>query len=254
MKLLKKTILSSPHLAVFSLLILALLIVSASPVKADTKDKPQKSFLQQFEQVFNSLKTYINQYGNKFSHSWGELNSELKQSIESELGDLGIPDPLSAGDKIAEVIGKQKPDLVTTDPGIQGQNAQHEWHQHYTYGQSESTLGSEGQKVQAQEAEISKNAVETSSDIADNAQGDIVTQDILKKMAIQNLQGVIITKSIQGEAQKQTRSLAAANINLADISGHMTEQARKEELESRSSAKQIIESAAFNDGFWEKKK
>ncbi|MBD2531912.1 hypothetical protein H6G97_20915 [Nostoc flagelliforme FACHB-838] len=101
---------------------------------------------------------------------------------------------------------------------------------------------------------MTNNALATSSDYANTAQSDIVTQDILKKMAIQNLQGVVITKSIQGEAQKQTRALAAANINLADMSGRMTEQARKEEAENRGAAKQIIEAAAFNDGFWEKKK
>ncbi|TVP62445.1 MAG: hypothetical protein EA343_10985 [Nodularia sp. (in: Bacteria)] len=88
--------------------------------------------------------------------------------------------------------------------------------------------------------------------IGDAAQEDIITQDILKKIAVQNIQGVIISKSIQSEAQKQSRALAAANINLTDISTRMDEKSRKEEAEARATASQILEAAAFRDGFWSK--
>ncbi|MHC5863580.1 MAG: hypothetical protein ACYTXM_43340, partial [Nostoc sp.] len=86
------------------------------------------------------------------------------------------------------------------------------------------TLGVDGQQVQAQEADLTNNALSTSSTNADNAQSDIVTQDILKKMAIQNLQNVVISKAIHSETQKQTRALAAANVNLVDISKNISSQ------------------------------
>lgn len=258
MTLFKATIFSSlfPRLVASKLLTL-LILTSAYPAKAATQTQQastQQSFLQQVQQTINSLKTYINQYGQEFSQGWGELNSQLNQIISSSIGDLGIPDPLKSGKQISQVIGQQQPDLLTIDPGLQGDDAERSWHQQYTLGQSQSILGTEGQKVQSQEAETSNNALATSSNNADAAQNDIVTQDILKKIAIQNSQAAIINKSIQGEAQKQTQALAAANINLADISGQMDLQARRQQNEDISSAKQILNAAAFADGFWEKRK
>ncbi|MBW4426927.1 MAG: hypothetical protein KME50_21395 [Nostoc desertorum CM1-VF14] len=95
-------------------------------------------------------------------------------------------------------------------------------------------------------------ALSTSSSNADNAQSDIVTQDILKKMATQNLQNVVISKAIHGESQKQTRALAAANINLVDISENISSQSRKEDAESRSVSMQLLEAGAYSDAFWER--
>ncbi|MBD2302257.1 hypothetical protein H6G28_27260 [Nostoc sp. FACHB-190] len=99
---------------------------------------------------------------------------------------------------------------------------------------------------------MSNEALESSSDKADKVQTDVITQDILKKMAVQNLQTTIITKSLHSESQKQTRALSAANINLSDISSRLDEQARQEQANNNSSAKQILGAAAFADSFWEK--
>jgi hypothetical protein len=232
------------RLAVFSSLIILFLLFSALPAKAGA------SFLSQLQQVLVSLQTYIDQYKQEFSQQWQELNTDLNDAISSTVGDLGIPDPLKAGKKIKVVIQKQDTDLVQTDSQTQGDNAQRDWHQSYIYGLSESVLGREGQKTQSQEGEMSNQALATSSNNADEVQNDVITQDILKKMAVQNLQTTIITKSIHSEAQKQTRALSAANINLSDISSRLDEQARQEQANNNSSAKQIIGAAAFADSFW----
>ncbi|MHC5938968.1 MAG: hypothetical protein ACYTXJ_33915, partial [Nostoc sp.] len=136
------------------------------------------------------------------------------------------------------------------DPRIQADNAIKDWNQQYTRGQSESVLGVEGQRVQSQEAAITNDATAQSSENAAAAQQDVITQDILKKVAIQNLQNVVIAKSIHSEAQKQSRSLAVANINLADISDRLDEQAAAKDQESNAATRQIIQSAAANDSFW----
>jgi ABC-type Na+ efflux pump permease subunit len=234
------------HLAVFSTLMILLILVSALPAKA------QSSFLDQLQQIIRSLQTYITQYKREFSRQWEELSGDLEDAINSTVGDLGIPDPLEAGKKIKVIIQEQDTDLIETDSQTQGDNAQRQWNQSYTYGLSESVLGREGQQTQAQEAEMSNYALETSSNSTDAIQNDIITQDILKKMAVQNLQTTIITKSIHSEAQKQTRALSAANINLSDISSRLDEQARKEQANNNSSARQIIDAAVFADAFWEK--
>jgi hypothetical protein len=196
------------------------------------------------------LQTYVSNYQKEFTKSWGKLSAELTQAIESSVGDLGIPDPLKAGKNIEKVIQKQEGALLILDPRIQADNAIKEWNQQYTRGQSESVLGAEGQRVQSQEAAITNDATAQSSENANAAQYDVVTQDILKKVAIQNLQSVVIAKSIHSEAQKQSRSLAVANINLADISGRLDEQAAAKDQESSAATRQIIQSAAVSDSFW----
>lgn len=229
--------------------VVILISFSSLPANAQGQENSQ-SFLTQFQQIYSSLQTYINNYQKEFTKSLGKLEAELNQAIESSVGDLGIPDPLKAGKNIEKVIQRQEGALLVLDPRIQADNAIRDWNQQYTRGQSESVLGVEGQRVQLQSAAITNDATAQSSENANAAQQDVVTQDILKKVAIQNLQSVVIAKSIHAEAQKQSRSLAVANINLADISSRMDEQAAAKDQESNAATRQIIQSAAANDSFW----
>jgi len=226
------------------------ILISFSSLRANAQTNQNQSFLTQFQQIYSSLQTYISNYQKEFTKSLGKLSAELTQAIESSVGDLGIPDPLKAGKNIEKVIQKQEGALLILDPRIQADNAIKDWNQQYTRGQSESVLGVEGQRVQSQEAAITNDATAQSSENAAAAQQDVITQDILKKVAIQNLQNVVIAKSIHSEAQKQSRSLAVANINLADISDRLDEQAAAKDQESNAATRQIIQSAAANDSFW----
>lgn len=228
----------------------AAILISFSSLPANAQANQNQSFLTQFQQIYSSLQTYVSNYQKEFTKSLGKLEAELTQAIESSVGDLGIPDPLKAGKNIEKVIQKQEGALLTLDPRIQAENAVKDWNQQYTRGQSESVLGAEGQRVQSQEAAITNDATAQSSENANAAQDDVITQDILKKVAIQNLQNAVIAKSIHAESQKQSRSLAAANINLADISSRMDEQAAAKDQESNAATRQIIQSAAVADSFW----
>jgi hypothetical protein len=228
----------------------AAILISFFSLTANAQANQNQSFLTQFQQIYSSLQTYINNYQKEFTKSLGKLEAELNQAIESSVGDLGIPDPLKAGKNIEKVIEKQEGNLLTLDPRIQAENAVKEWNQQYTRGESESVLGSLGQRVQSQEAAITNDATAQSSENANAAQQDVVTQDILKKVAIQNLQSVVIAKSLHTESQKQSRSLAVANINLADISGRLDEQAAAKDQEDNAATRQIIQSAAATDSFW----
>jgi hypothetical protein len=227
-----------------------MVLISFSSLPANAQGSQNQSFLTQFQQIYTSLQTYVSNYQKEFTKSWGKLEAELTQAIESSVGDLGIPDPLKAGKNIEKVIEKQEGALLILDPRIQADNAIKEWNQQYTRGQSESVLGVEGQRVQSQEAAITNDATAQSSENAAAAQQDVITQDILKKVAIQNLQSVVIAKSIHSEAQKQSRALAVTNINLADISSRMDEQAAAKDQESSAATRQIIQSAAVTDSFW----
>ena len=240
-----------PRSTFAKLALFMLVILPTSSANAATNTNNQsKSLLQQIEGIITSLKTYINQYDQEFSQGWGETSGEIHGAIQSSIGDLGIPDPILSGKKISTTVGNQKTDLSIIDPRLTGINAQHEWHQDYSFGQSESVLGKEGQKEHNQETEISNNAVQTSNEIAEQAQQDVITQEILKKIAIQNVQSTLLLKSLQQNLQVQTRAGAVANMNLTDMSERMDQQSRKQEYESNANASQVIQSAASNDAFW----
>jgi hypothetical protein len=227
-----------------------------SPTYASIAPQPSSdnSFLTQFFQTYNSLKTSIEKYSQDFSKSWETVIQEAESLINGTNGELGAPDPVTAGERIRNAIEESEDSTVVptieTPPEIVGQNAEREWHQKYTIGQSQSILGESGQSIQKQEAEMSNNALSTSNDTADAAQEDVITQDILKKIAIQNTQAAIINKSLHSEAQKQTRALATANINLADISSRMDEQAKEQERQTRAAVSGAIGSSAAIDVFW----
>ena len=204
-------------------------------------------------QAFNGLKTYIDKYTNKFENSWSSIEG-LKGKINNSIGVLKIPDPLQAADEILKAVLKQKIESNGIDPGIKGENASKEFHRAYTYGQSGSVLGKGGQKAQLEESQNTQLAVDTSSSQANDAQSDVVTQDILKKIAVQNLQAQKIQKSLQDEEQKQTRLAATTAMNLADISEGLDKQTRKEQLEKQNYRREILGTATFNNTFWEKKK
>jgi hypothetical protein len=223
---------------------LATLLVGIQPSQAAT--------LQQIQDIFNSVNNYIHQQSVEFSQSWGELSSSVQTAIDNTTGDLGIPDPVAAGKQVEDVISGQDANVLTTNPSLLGYNARAEWNQQYTQGQSESTLGNQGQAVMKTESDASQDALATTSENASAAQQDIITQDIMKKIAIQNAQQAVISKSIQTEAQQQTQTLAAANLNLADMSGRMNEQERRQQFEDEAQVRQTLAAAAFNDGFWAK--
>ncbi len=209
------------------------------------------SFLQQIQDNFSSLRNYIKQLSTDFSSGWGELNSEVKKDIDKTMGDLGIPDLIKSGKNIEATVAGKKSDISTIDPGMQGVNARHDWDRQYTKGQSQAILGQDGQRAMSQENQVSQTAVDTSNSNADAAQSDIVTQDIMKKIAIQNAQASTIARSIQQEAQQQTKSIATANVNLSDMSSRMDEQQKRIQVEDRSGTNQTLNNAAFNDGFWD---
>ncbi|WP_341531434.1 hypothetical protein WKK05_37640 (plasmid) [Nostoc sp. UHCC 0302] len=252
-----------------------LVIAHGSLVKAATTDTssnlPNVEQLQDNEQSFWSktlkpyndiLKTYntwkqsFDKYSKIFTLSQGGLSKEkqdeLIQIILSTTGALDAPDPIDSGERIREAIAKNQAESFKTSPSTQGTDAETDWHRAFTYGQSRSVLGGEGQKAQSQEAQASSQALAISSQQAEAAQSDVVTQDILKKIALQNVQAGNIARSQHLESQKQSRALAAANINLADISKTLDGQSRVEDMQSNAGARQLIESAAQASGYWQK--
>ncbi|MDJ0719450.1 MAG: hypothetical protein QNJ54_35395 [Prochloraceae cyanobacterium] len=275
---------SNLHHFFFKFILILVLAVMISPAKADAKNKSFKeregevvetvqqventgdailgtakhlgihgAFFDQILQIFDGLKAYIDEYTNKFENTWSSIEG-LTGKINDSIGALKVPDPLQAGDEIIKVFSKQENDSYGIDSVTKGKNASKDFHRAYTYGQSGSVLGEQGQKVQLEESKNVKASVDISNSQAESAQSDIVTQDILKKIAIQNSQAQFIQNSLQNEEQQQTRLAAVADMNLADISENLDQGTREKQLERKRSRQQILGATTFSNGFWEERK
>ncbi len=188
----------------------------------------------------------------KISIKWGSVNNELVKAIDKAIKE-GQKDPIKTGEQVNDAVSEQEDtDLIETSPQVKGKQAQLDVHQTYTRAQSQAVLGADGQKNQAEEVQITNTAVRDSLKQADAAQYDVVTQDILKKMAVQNLQTAMLTKSVHQESQKQTQLLATTNMNLADISEQMSLEERRRQAESSAASREILRAGSALDSFWKK--
>ncbi len=224
-----------------------------SPNRDTSSAVQNQALVQDFNNFFSTIRNYIQKLKTQFGQNWGELSEPVQAAIERATGELGIPDPFEAGQQIQVVVGEHSAELVKIPPQLQGHNARHEWNQQYTQAQSESTLGKEGQTAVKKTNQSVQNAVGDTASLASTAQQERITQNVMKKIAIQNAQQAIISHSIQAEVQKQTQALATSNLNLADMSESMNEQQRRQQFEEQTQVRQVLSSAAFSDGFWVKR-
>ncbi len=233
--------------------------VSLAPANAETANETATSttnngFLQQINEQYSKVTQYIQSLSSDFSQGLGELSGEVQSQINKTIGDLGIPDMVRAGKNIEDVLAGKPTDILHLDARTQGKNARQNWNQQYTTAQSEGILGVEGQKAMHRESEVAQAAADTASQNADAAQGDIVTQEVLKKIALQNAQITQVLKLVQGSLSEQTKIGAAANVNLSNISENLSIEQRRKQNESQGVVNAIYRNAAFADGFWSSNK
>jgi hypothetical protein len=226
------------------------------PVTAPRR-KRQETFLEKTldlyikgQEYLTTARKYIDIDFNKFRIKWGNISTEIGKAIDKALKD-GNKDPYKTGDGVNDAISDgEDPELINTPSEVQGENAEIDVHRSYTRAQSQAILGAEGQERIEEEAEITNTAVTDTLKEADAVQADVITQDILKKMAVQNLQTVIITKALHSEGQRQTQLLATTNMNLGDISEQMDVEAKKKSAESAATSREILRAGAALDAFW----
>ncbi|QLE59721.1 hypothetical protein [Nostoc sp. TCL26-01] len=231
--------------------------VEADSDVANPAKKPKKTFLEKTldlyikgQEYLTTAKKYVDLDFKKFGIKWGSLNTEIGKAIDKAIKE-GQKDPYKTGDGVNDAVSEQEDtNLIDTPPEVQGENAEIDVHQAYTRAQSQAVLGREGQKNQAEEVQITNTAVSDSLEQADAAQADVVTQDILKKMAIQNVQTAMLVRATHGESQRQTQLLATSNMNLADINNQMSIEEKKRQAESSATSREILRAGAVLDAFW----
>lgn len=214
-------------------------------------EKPiQESIQEQIQQPIQSLANDINQGIQGLTQ---EIQAQINNAINKSVGTLGIPDIVKAGVEIKKVIAGTPTDILQVNAHIQGKNAEQTFHQQQTIAQSREVLGLDGQQKMKQENEATQKAVDIALSSGETAQNDIVTQDVMKKIALQNAQTATILQSVQTSLQEQNKLTATANVNLSDISQNLSAEQHRKQNEEQGITNAIYRNAALADGFWSSK-
>ncbi len=209
-------------------------------------------------QTNQKLQDIVGELTNRWSKVPGEISTKIQAGVETQIqskiddfiGDLGLPDLIKAGDKIEETISSVNTDISQLNPVVKGKHARSELHRTYTLKQVEGVIGVEGQKIMKQKSEVTQAAADISVQKAESAQGDYITQDIMKKIAAQNAQNSTILKIMQSSLQEQKQLTATANVNLTDISQSLAIERLRRQKEEQGSVNAIYQNAVFSDQLW----
>ena len=188
---------------------------------------PLTALVEQWQEQTRSLDKYISStISRKLDNLSESLEGDLQAVVQEAAGVLGLPD---AGEvrKEIEVMASDSNNTVNSVD-----RATNELDRQITRAQTETTLSKEGQKSMEAEVEKTQTSIETVSIFSDAAQNDVVTQNVMKRIAQQNTQISGILGAMRSDGLKSKQSQDLANLNLTNISRSLDgqNQARQKEV------------------------
>ncbi len=178
----------------------------------------------------SGLQSQLSRFFNNFGNSLKTWDSQLQgQAISVTLGSLGLPD-LNDFEFNLENIFTNNGEYVTLD------EAQHTGVRQATRAYAGQTLSGTGQQRVIDRQTQIQDGVTRIDHQAIAAQTDFVTQNVLKRIAIQNAQQGMLLGTVGSEMTKLSVKQDLANYNLANISEGIDSQnlARQSDLEGAS--------------------
>ena len=186
---------------------------------------PLVTVIEQLQEQTGSVNKYISStISRKLDNLSKSLEGDLQAVVQEAAGVLGLPD---AGEvrKEIEVIASDSNNTVNSVD-----RATNELDRQITRA-SGFTLTKEGQENMKAEVEKTQTSIETVSIFSDAAQNDVVTQNVMKRIAQQNTQISGILGAIRSDGLKTKQSQDLANLNLTNISRSLDGQNQSRQKE-----------------------
>ncbi len=161
---------------------------------------------------FNNQLKAVQQYADKFSEKFASIGDEFKGVTDGLLGDLGLADSTKAREKSKEAS------IDSKSPEYKGETVANEVDRQNATASSEAVLSDAGQKQQAKAYDQTQTSVENSQQYAEQAQGDEVTQNVMKRIASQTAETSNVLGGLRADSLKQTEQGAQTNKQLSNIS------------------------------------
>ncbi len=188
---------------------------------------PLVTVIEQLQEQTRSVDKYISStISRKLDNLSESLEGDLQAVIQEAAGILGLPDATKVREEI-EVWAADNNNAVNNVD-----KATNEVERQITRANSDATLSKRGQENMKAEVEKTQTSIEAVSIFSDAAQNDVVTQNVMKRIAQQNTQisGLLGAMRTDGLKSKQSQDLA--NLNLTNISRSLDgqNQSRKKEV------------------------
>ena len=181
-------------------------------------------FLTVFTNLSDSLKT------------WGSQLTE--EAMNVTYGSLGLPD-LTTFELDLEQIFTNEGKYVTLD------EAQHTTVSQTTRAHAAQTLSHSGQQQIQDRQSQSVNSIDSIDSQAIAAQGEFVTQNVLKRLAIQNAQQGLLLGTVGSEITNLSVKQDLANYNLANISEAIGSQNLARQSDWEGSSLSVLETSTL---------
>ncbi|MEL6463036.1 MAG: hypothetical protein AAFY21_17635 [Cyanobacteria bacterium J06641_2] len=188
---------------------------------------PLTALVEQWQEQTGSVNKYISStISRKLDNLSESLEGDLQAVIGEATGILGLPDAKKVREEI-EVWAADNNNAVNNVD-----KATNEVERQITRADSDATLSKRGQENMKAEVEKTQTSIETVSIFSDAAQNDVVTQNVMKRIAQQNTQISGILGAMRSDGLKSKQSQDLANLNLTNISRSVDgqNQARQKEV------------------------
>lgn len=191
------------------------------------KNNPLTQLLGQWQQELTSLNQYVSSILSQKMQSLSQsLNEDLSAAIDDTIGTLGLPDSTEAREKIEDIV-------ATSDTAVNGvERATNEVDRQITRADTNGTLSKAGQELTKQQFENTQISVEQVESDASAADSEVVTQNVMKRIAQQNAQTAAILGAMRTDGLKSQQSQDLANLNLTNISRSLDGQNQARQKES----------------------
>lgn len=175
------------------------------------------------------------------------LESDLKQGVKTVLTE----NVFTTEEEIVEkILARLADTILDTNPKLKAQMAKQEWQKLYTREQTKSLLGTTGQKLMQAEQELSLFSSQNSVTQAQAAQGDLITQNVMKRVAIQNAQNTNLLKLVQTSVQRQNQLTATSNLTLNSISRHLQNRDTQQLAEQKAIRNVLHTNSRLRSKLW----
>lgn len=198
---------------VVGLSFIAVSTIGLSSARAFEIPNPLAQVVEQFQQQLASVNSYVSSiFSDKLKSLSESLDGDLQTAIDDTMGALGIPDPTKSREATEKIAG------VSSSPINQAERATNEVDRQITRAVAHTTLGKAGQERTKQQFEKTQQSIEQVEANAEAAEGDVVTQNVMKRIAQQNVQQAGILGAIRTDGLRLLQSQDLANNNLTNIS------------------------------------
>jgi hypothetical protein len=200
--------------------------ISISSASALEITNPLAKVFDQWQEQLNSINKYVSStISQKLEDLSESLQGDLKAAVNESVGVLGLPDAKEVREKIEEIAASNNSAINSVD------KATNEIDRQITRADSDSTLSKQGQQLTKEQVEKTQTSIEQVENLGGAAQEEVVTQNVMKRMAQQNNQIAGILGAMRTDGLKSKQSQDLANLNLTNISRSVDGQNQSKQKE-----------------------